>query len=118
MIDKNQGKQIGIQTLITWIPLIPILWFVGQPVLISAVSEAMAEEMQDTVKAGIAPIASAFTVLLTLEINTLRKEIAALQFRQRATDVEWTAEDAEVLIETELEMEALEAALSALQEPA
>lgn len=118
MMDKGQGIRIGINQVITYATLVPILWFVAQPLLVTAVSDAMAEDIEETVKAGVAPMSNAFTVLLTMEINALRKDIAALQFRQRTPGQEWTAEDAELLIETELEMEALEAALVALQDSA
>ncbi len=115
-MNRAQGKQIGIQTLVTWLPLIPILWFVGKPILVTSVSEALAGEIQDTVKKEVAPISTAFQILLQLDINGLRKAIAALEFSEGQGGEEWTADDAEVLIETELEMEALEGALEALQE--
>lgn len=114
---QAQGKAIGIQTLITWIPLIPILWFVVQPILVTSVSEAMAEDIEETVKQSVEPVNDAFQVLLTLEINSLRKEIAALQFRQRQGD-NWTAEDADHLAELNIELEALQDALEALREEA
>ena len=74
----------------------------------------MAGEIQEEVKEGIAPIGDAFSVLLQLEVSHLRKEIAALEFRQRQGD-NWTADDAETLIELELELEAMTQALASLK---
>ena len=112
---KDNGITISIATVATWITLLPLLWFIGKPVLVAAVSEALAGEIQEEVKAGVAPIGDAFQVLLRLEISHLRKEIAALEFRQRNGD-DWTAADAEVLVETELELEAMHQALTSLEE--
>lgn len=111
---KEHGISISLATIATWIPLLPLLWFVGKPVLIEAVSTAMAEDIQDTVKQEVAPIGDAFEVLLQLNVSNLRKEIAALEFRQRQNQ-DWTADDAETLIETRLELEAINQALASLQ---
>ena len=112
---QEQSKVIGVQTLVTWIPLVPILWFVVQPILVTSVSEAMAEDIQQTVKQSVEPVNNAFQVLLILNINEIRKEIAALEFRQRAAD-DWTAEDADNLADLNIELEALRDALETLRE--
>ncbi len=112
---QEQSKVIGVQTLVTWIPLVPILWFVVQPILVTSVSEAMAEDIQDTVKQSVEPVNNAFQVLLMLNINEIRKEIAGLQFRQRTGD-NWTAEDADSLADLNIELEALQDALETLRE--
>lgn len=117
-INKDTTFSVSISTITSLAAVLPILWFVGKPVLTTAVSDAMGEEIQETVKGEIAPVISAFEVLLTLQINELRKEIAAMRFRQRRGGDEWTQDDADILAEAEIELESLRDALEALQNTA
>ena len=112
---KERGIRIGVNQIVTYATLVPILWFVAQPILISAVSTAMAEDIQKTVQASVEPINNAFVALLQRDINSTKKEMAGLRFRQRqATD--WTAEDAEYLADLSIQLDALEEAKEALQD--
>jgi len=106
---KEQSKTFGLHTLVTWVALIPVLWFIGKPLMVATVSEAMAADVKEIVVEQNAPIKSAFTVLLTRDINSLRKEIAALRFRQR-NDENWEAIDATYLEDLQIELEALKEA--------
>ncbi len=110
MNAKEQSKAISLSAAITWIPLIPLLWFVGKPLI----AESLAEDIKQTVQAEVAPINNAFVALLQRDINATRKDIAALKFRQRSND-EWTQDDAEYLADLEIQLDALEEAKSALQ---
>ena len=114
-ITKDQGIRVTYSVVISWITIGAFMWTIGKPILVSAVSDAMAEEIQETVKGEVEPVVNAFQVLLTLDINNKRKEIAAYEFRQRQ-GVDWTADDADMLAEAEIELEALQMALQALQE--
>lgn len=113
---SDHGYSISVATIATWVPLVPLLWFVGKPIIVASVSEAMAEDVQQTVQHEVEPINNAFTVLLTRDINKIRREIAALKFRQRQNGGEdWTSDDAEYLADLEIEMDALKDAKDELK---
>ncbi len=107
---KERGIRIGINQLVTYATLIPIFWFIVQPLLVSA----MAEDIKEIVAEQTEPINNAFVALLQRDINATRKEIAALKFRQR-NDEEWGEEDALYLADLEIQLAALEEAKVALQ---
>lgn len=108
------AREISVSTIFSTVAslavVIPVLWYVGKPLL----SEALAEDFKDIAQQQAQPIKSAFSVLLTRDINSLRKEIAALKFRQRQDD-DWTADDAEYLADLEIELEALKEAKEKLE---
>ncbi len=107
---KEQGIRIGINQLVTYVTLIPIFWFILQPLILNS----MAEDIKAIVATEAEPINNAFVALLQRDINATRKEIAALKFRQRSDD-EWSEEDALYLADLEIELAALEEAKDALQ---
>lgn len=97
--------------------MVPILWFFGQPILVSAVSTAMAEDIDEQIKANVAPLNAAFVVLVRKEIRELRKEIAAMEFRRDEPPMDdWTTEDATYLVDLRIELSDQEMALIALQD--
>ena len=111
---KERGIRIGVNQLVTYATLVPIFWFIAQPILVSALAEEMQESIKQTVATEVAPISNAFVALLQRDINATKKDIAALKFRQRqATD--WTAEDAAYLADLDIQLDALEEAKDALQ---
>jgi len=99
-----------ISTVASLAVVTPILWYVGKPLI----SEALAEDFKQVAQQQAQPIKSAFSVLLTRDINSLRKEIAALKFRQRQAE-DWTEDDAEYLADLEIELEALQEAKEQLK---
>ena len=99
---REKPVSISMSTISSLLILIPVLWFIGRPIIVDALAEDIAKVAQDQAE----PIKNAFSVLLTLDINNLRKEIAALKFRQTQTE-DWTAEDAAYLASLEIELEAL-----------
>jgi hypothetical protein len=107
---KEQGIRIGINQLVTYVTLIPIFWFILQPLILNS----MAADIKAIVAEEAEPINNAFVALLQRDINATRKEIAALEFRQRNDDA-WDEEDALYLADLEIELAALEEAKSALQ---
>jgi hypothetical protein len=107
---KETGIRIGVNQLVTYLTLIPIFWFVLQPLILNS----MAEDIKAIVAQEAEPINNAFVALLQRDINATRKEIAALEFRER-TDDEWVEEDALYLADLEIELAALEEAKSFLQ---
>ena len=111
---KERGIRIGVNQIVTYATLVPIFWFVAQPILVNALAEEMQESIKQTVSAEVAPINNAFVALLQRDINATRKDIAALKFRQRQ-DEDWTVDDAEYLADLEIQLDALEEAKAALQ---
>lgn len=109
-VNKEQGIRIGVNQIITYATLIPILWFVGQPILVNA----MAEDIKEVVAEQVAPMQSAFVVLLLRDINALKRDIAKDEFRQREEG--WTAQDSVALADKRIELQALQEALGELQE--
>lgn len=111
---KEAGIRIGVNQIITYAGLVPIFWFIIQPVLVDALAEEMQQTIEQTVAKQVDPINSAFVALLQRDINATKKDIAALKFRQRQ-DEDWTVEDAEYLADLDIQLAALEEAKAALQ---
>ncbi len=109
-VTRDQGFRIGISQVITYITLIPIFWFIIQPILVNA----LAGDIKAAVQEQVAPMNAAFVALLQRDVNKVRKDIAALRFRQRQTD-SWTADSAIELAGLEIELEALQSAVAALE---
>ena len=107
---KEHGIRIGVNQIVTYVTLIPIFWFVAQPILV----DAMAEDIKQAVQTEVMPISNAFVALLQRDINATKKEIAALKFRERRNE-DWSEEDTLYLAEREIELAALEEAKTALQ---
>jgi hypothetical protein len=110
---KEAGIRIGVNQIITYAGLVPIFWFILQPILVDALAEEMQESIKETVASQVDPINSAFVALLQRDINATKKDIAALEFRQRQ-DEDWTVGDAEYLADLEIQLAALEEAKAAL----
>jgi len=115
-VTKEDSVRISLAAVASWIPLLPFLWFVLQPILVTAVSDAMADQISMQIKQEVAPIGAAFTVLVKRDIVSLRRRIAEQEFiRDNPPDGDWTADDAEDLVDLVLELESSQEALSALQ---
>jgi hypothetical protein len=112
---KEAGIRIGVNQIITYAGLVPIFWFIIQPILVSALAEEMQQSIEQTVAKQVDPINSAFVALLQRDINATKKDIAALKFRQRQNE-DWTVDDAEYLADLEIQLAALEEAKAALEE--
>ena len=112
---STRGKEISLSTLASTVSslvvLVPVLWFIGKPLI----SEALAEDIKDVVKQEGQPIRAAFVVLLDRDINNLKRQIAALRFKQSQGE-EWTADDARLLADLQIELDALEEAKEGLEE--
>ena len=110
---KEAGIRIGVNQLVTYASLVPIFWFIIQPILVSALAEEMQQSIEQTVAKQVDPINSAFVALLQRDINATKKDMAALRFRQRQ-DEDWTVDDAEYLADLDIQLAALEEAKKAL----
>ena len=109
-ITKAQGFRMTVTMVLSYLPLIPVFWFLVKPILITAVSEAVADDIAEQVGHEVAPINSAFKILLQRDIDAKKREIAALEFKKVERNGDWTAEDAEDLIDCKIELESLVAA--------
>lgn len=111
---KEAGIRIGVNQLVTYASLVPIFWFIVQPILVDALAEEMQESIKQTVATQVDPINNAFVALLQRDINATKKDIAAMEFRE-SNDEAWTVEDAQDLVEREIDLAALKEAKAALQ---
>ena len=115
-VNKEEGIRISVAALLAWLPLIPVFWFIVKPILVTAVSEAMASDVAQQIQKEAAPIKGAFSVLILRDISYLRKEIAGMEFRRDNPPAEdWTAEDAQDLVDLQLELESMQSALNELR---
>ena len=112
---KEAGIRIGVNQIITYAGLVPIFWFIIQPILVDALAEEMQETIKQTVASQVDPINNAFVALLQRDINATRKDMAALRFRRdNPPNDDWTAEDASYLADLEIQLDALEMAKAEL----
>lgn len=107
---KDRGIRIGINQIVTYITLVPIFWFIAQPLIV----KALAEDINQIVQKEVLPINNAFVALLQRDINATKREMASLRFLQRQGTT-WTQEDAKYLADLEIQLDALEEAKSALE---
>ena len=115
-VNKEEGIRISVAAVLSWIPLIPVFWFIVKPILVTAVSEAMASDVAQQIQKEAAPIKGAFSVLILRDISYLRKQIAGMEFlRDNPPADDWTADDAEDLVELQLELESMQSALHELK---
>ncbi|MCK5607403.1 hypothetical protein KAR91_36300 [Candidatus Pacearchaeota archaeon] len=109
-ITRDQGFRMTLTAVLSYLPLIPIFWFLVKPILIEAVSAAVADDIQAQVKEGVRPMNSAFKILLQQQIDTKKREIAAFEDKRQFRSSAWTSKDAEDLVDCKIELEALVAA--------
>lgn len=109
---KERGIRIGVNQIVTYATLIPIFWFVAQPLIV----DALAEDIKKTVQTEVAPINNAFVALLQRDINRTKREIAILEYERNNDSEAWTQAKAEELADKKIELSSLEDAKKALQE--
>ena len=105
---KQHGINISLSTIGALIPVLTFLWFFIQPALVDAV----AQDLDEMIEAKQAPVQTAFKTLLRSEISKLRIQIARLE--THLNDEDWTEDDAKLLAELRIELEAIEEAYSEL----
>ncbi len=113
---KEAAGRIGVNQIVTYAGLVPIFWFILQPILVDALAEEMQDTIKQTVASQVTPINVAFVALLQREINSTRRDMAGLRFRRdNPPEDDWTSDDALYLADLEITMDALEEAKAALQ---
>jgi len=113
--NKEHGFNISASVLVSWIGLAGFIWLFAEPLFVSTMRTALADDIKQTVDESVAPINGAFIALLVRDINATKREIAALEFRERA-GTDWTAKDATYLADKEIELAALLAAKKSLED--
>ena len=114
-ITKDHAYRMTLSGFTSGVAVLGILWVFAEPVIVKSVSVAMADDINEAVQQQVAPINTAFTVILQNDINNIKREIAALEFRQRRNE-DWTSEDAQTLANRKIELKAFEDAVEALEE--
>jgi hypothetical protein len=108
---REQGIQISLSTIATLIPVLGVLWFFAQPVLVSAI----AADLDDMIEQKQAPIQSAFKALLVSESTKIKRRAAKLEFVRDHHPEEWTEDYADELAELKIELDALAEAMEELE---
>lgn len=119
-LDRGRVIRISISSLIATLSSSFVVmtgtWVVIKPLLIDSVSAAMADETADIVNDQIRPINVALRVIIQNNIDTLERQIAAMEYqRDFPPDGDWTAADAAILTQVEIDLGSARDALKALK---
>lgn len=114
---RRHGITISIATLLAWLPLAPAFWVYVKPVLVQAVSEALADDIQRQVQAEVRPLNTAFRTILKKQIDRLRVDIRVMESQRDRDRESWTDVDARRLEDKQIELEDLRAAYWPLVNP-
>ena len=114
-LTKDQGLNISISSIASFLGVLGVVWVVIQPVIIQSVSASLADDIKKTVKSEVAPISAGFTVLLQQQILQTQREIAQLERLRNADPQSWTSEQATALVDAYSRLSAQKMALEALQ---
>ena len=110
-------KSVLLSTVVSTIAICggiaPVAWVVLSPWFVGVLSTAMADEIKDQVKAQIAPLNAGFKAIIQQNIDRLRREIEALEFRSRTNIM--TPEEARELADKRIELDGQRAALNAIE---
>lgn len=107
---KERGINVTLSTITALLAIIPAAWFVGKPLLVGSISEAIADDVETEVEEQIAPVQTAFKVIILNDINLLKKNIAQYEFEEEHEPDSWTEEDARKLAEAKITLAAFEEA--------
>ena len=107
---KEKGVTVSLSTIATLIPVLAFVWFIVQPLLLTNISDAMADEIQQKMNAHSKPMESAFKVIIKGDIDKLKKSIALLEWRRDHEEDTWLEEHAALLAERKIELETMEEA--------
>lgn len=112
-IDKGQGIGAVFSTIVSVAAVVPIVWFVVQPLLLRSINTAMAQETRAIVKDEISPLTAGLSVIIQQTILRLQKDIAQLERKQRTVEG-LTAEETNRLVDVRAELAAQQMALQEL----
>jgi hypothetical protein len=119
-LTKDQTFSVSLSAVVSLIAVSAFLWAIAKPVITDAVAgelkDDMRAEIQETVQREVAPIMTAQMVLLEQQVVQTQKQIAQLERIRAANTVEWTAQQANELVDARAQLEAQQRALSALRQ--
>lgn len=95
--------------------VLPIAWYIVQPLLVSSVSAAMASDIESTMDRKIAPITGGLKAIIQTNINRLRRTISTHEYRRDSSPTTWTQADASELTNLEIDLDGQVIALRAMQ---
>jgi hypothetical protein len=118
-LTKDQTFSISLSAIVSLIAVGSFAWLIARPLIADAVASELKDEMRDeiqsTVQAEVAPIKTAQVILLEQQIVQTQKQIAQLERVRAAAPGEWTAQQANELVDSRAQLEAQQRALSALR---
>ncbi len=113
-ISKEHAYRMTISSVASLLAILAVMYTLLMPAVVRTLSVAMADDINKTVSEQVAPISNAFIALLQRDINTTRKDIAELKFKQHSA-TNWSSQDAIELAELEIDLEALREARKELK---
>lgn len=101
--------------IVSSIVIATAFWTLARPWIVSSVSAAMADDLHTMVQDEVGPLKQGFQVIIAQNVLNLRKQIAQLERVRAANPQEWTAEQANELVELQSQLAAQERAMRALR---
>ena len=96
--------------------LMPILWLLLGPFVVSFLTNAMADELDTKIEDQIAPTENALRVIIQNSIAELEDNISKLEYKKASNPTNWKPEDAQTLTNERRRLRSQQMALAALEE--
>jgi hypothetical protein len=114
MISRDERKSIGISAIASIIGMcaivLPVGWYLVKPAVADSVAAQLTDVVEQTVQKKLQPLNVGFKAILQQNIDRLRREIGALENKQRSGAL--TDQEARDLIDKKID---LDGQVSALQ---
>jgi hypothetical protein len=114
-VTKEQGVMVSLGTIMS----VLVAAATSYPVARAALSQEIKDQVREVTREENRPLINAFEITLQQNVNTLRKAIAALEFKRDmcgATPGCWTVRDAQDLTFARDDLRAAEEALAGIKE--
>jgi hypothetical protein len=95
--------------------LAPAVWFLAKPVLVSSISTAMADGMEEKIDKKLAPMNNGFKAIIQQNINRLRRDISRLEYIRQAEPQKWTPQMSDDLTNMQIDLDGQLMALDAIR---
>jgi hypothetical protein len=117
-LTKDQTVSVSLSAIVSLITVGAVVWAGAKPLVTKAVAgeikDEMRQEIKSTVQSEVEPIKVAQTVLLEQQVLQTQKMIAQLERLRAADPTQWTAQQANDLVDLRSQLEAQQSALFAL----
>jgi len=111
-VTRSEGIRMTWSTLASALVVFAAVWAFVKPVI----ADALADDITVIVQQEVAPLNSAFVILLRTDIANMRREIAQLEFRRdNPPEGDWSSQDASRLVNLQLDLASSSQALKALE---